>query len=71
MSDPVNASILIETCDPECPCQKVHLFLRDVDGNAYAGAVLTPQIAREIADHLHKCADVSDARKLRNRGRLA
>lgn len=71
MSDPIQASSLgVENCGPECECQSVHLDLKDVDGDVFATASMTTNVARAVAADILRTADLADARRAQLRGRV-
>lgn len=73
MSDQVlkAARLDVETCAPDCPCQSVHLVMFDGEGEAFAAFAMSPATARSVAEDLRQFADIAEARKLANAGRLS
>lgn len=63
--------ITIGGCEPECPCQSVHVILRHADGEAIAAISLDANVARKVADDLRAVADEANANAARLAGRLS
>lgn len=67
----ITGKIELENCEKDCPCQRVHIVHRDLDGEVEFACSLDPQLAREFAkDILHR-ADIAEAQQAKNDGRLS
>lgn len=72
MPDPLIAEIItVDTCEPDCSCQSVHVRILDADSDCFAIIGISPEGARAMAKDLREAADLAEARKVRNAGRLA
>lgn len=64
------AKLVVEGCDPDCSCQSVHIVFEDADGDGFATASFSPDVARRVAADLLNLADMAEARRAGNEGRL-
>lgn len=70
MSDIESAkNVHVENCEPECPCQAVHVVLWD-DSAPFAAASFSPEQARGLARDIIEAADLAEAQLLKQRGRI-
>ena len=63
--------IAVQECPPNCPCQQVHIVLQDIDGDDFASASMSAQLAREFAARLTAGADQADLRLARKAGQVS
>ncbi|KRS15645.1 hypothetical protein [Roseovarius indicus] len=68
---PHASTLQVMNCTQDCPCQSVHVWFYDDDGEPYAAACLLPHVARKIARDMSDAADLAEAVALKNEGRLS
>ena len=72
MSEPLIAHFVdTDNCEAGCPCQVVHVLFVDAENEVFAAIRLDPDDARSLARDLQDRADVADACRAKNEGRLA
>ncbi len=63
--------IRVGNCEPDCPCQRVHIRLSDSNDLWSMEISLAPDDARKVSRALLRRADLADAAAARIAGRLA